>query len=90
MIQGVLTEKQIFRLVVRQDSRPDRPDEDFGLTDHIWGIMERCWQRDSRQRPTFDNLVQLLQNNIRISAEFRSKTVSRPEGSVICSAFEPY
>ncbi|KAJ6510423.1 kinase-like domain-containing protein, partial [Mycena sanguinolenta] len=50
---GILTEKQIFRLVVRQDSRPDRPDEDFGLTDHIWGVMEECWHRESRLRPTF-------------------------------------
>ncbi|KAJ7020727.1 hypothetical protein C8F04DRAFT_1013931 [Mycena alexandri] len=70
---GILSEKQIFRLLVRQDSRPDRPDEDFGLTDHIWGIMEKCWQRDSRQRPTFDALIQLLQSNIRISADFRGK-----------------
>ncbi|KAF7361275.1 Protein kinase domain-containing protein [Mycena sanguinolenta] len=63
---GILTEKQIFRLVVRQDSRPDRPDEDFGLTDHIWGVMEECWHRESRLRPTFDILVQLLRDNNRI------------------------
>ncbi|KAK7018606.1 kinase domain-containing protein [Favolaschia claudopus] len=59
---GILSEKQIFRLVVRQDSRPDRPDEDFGLTDHIWGVMEECWHRESRLRPTFDILAQILQN----------------------------
>ncbi|KAJ7772224.1 kinase-like domain-containing protein [Mycena metata] len=70
---GILSEKQIFRLLVRQDSRPDRPDEDFGLTDHMWGIMEKCWQRDSRQRPAFDAIIQLLQSNIRISADFRGK-----------------
>lgn len=35
--------------------------------------MEKCWQRDSRQRPTFDALIQLLQSNIRISADFRGK-----------------
>ncbi|KAJ7800608.1 kinase-like domain-containing protein [Mycena leptocephala] len=89
---GILSEKQIFRLVVRQDSRPDRPDEDFGLTDHIWGVMEKCWHRESRLRPTFDILAQLLQRNIQISPEFRSKTfsVSRPEGSVISITFDPY
>ncbi|KAJ7641354.1 hypothetical protein FB45DRAFT_1022109 [Roridomyces roridus] len=59
---GILSEKQIFRLVVKEDSRPDRPDEDFGLTDHIWGIMEESWHQESRLRPTFEILVQLLQN----------------------------
>ncbi|KAJ6617916.1 kinase-like domain-containing protein [Mycena sp. CBHHK59/15] len=59
---GILSEKQIFRLVVREDCRPDRPDEDNGLTDHIWGLMEECWHRESRLRPTFDILAQLLQN----------------------------
>jgi hypothetical protein len=82
---GILTEKDIFHLVVQQESRPDRPDEDFGLTDHIWSIMEKCWQQNSRQRPTFDNLVQLLQSTIRTSAKFhgRSASVSRVEGSSI-------
>ncbi|KAJ6453969.1 hypothetical protein C8R45DRAFT_1065143 [Mycena sanguinolenta] len=58
---GILSERQIFRLVVQQDTYPERPDEDFGLTDHVWDIMEKCWQRDSRRRPSFDILVQLLQ-----------------------------
>ncbi|KAF7334676.1 Protein kinase domain-containing protein [Mycena venus] len=89
---GILSEKQIFRLVVRQDSRPDRPDEDFGLTDQIWSIMEKCWLRDSRQRPTFEAIVQLLQNNIRISTEFRvgtrtpSFSHAHAEGSVTPSS----
>ncbi|KAJ7738142.1 kinase-like domain-containing protein, partial [Mycena metata] len=48
---GILTEKQIFAFVVQEHTRPDRPDEDFGLTDHIWYIIQKCWERDSRQRP---------------------------------------
>ncbi|KAJ7640158.1 hypothetical protein B0H17DRAFT_1023203 [Mycena rosella] len=83
---GILSEKQIFRLVVRQDSRPDRPDEDFGITDHIWGIMEECWHRESRLRPTFDILVQLLQNNVgrRIQPDSRSSSsLSIPRVQVI-------
>ncbi|KAF7290544.1 Protein kinase domain-containing protein [Mycena indigotica] len=60
---GILTEKQIFRLVVQQDTRPDRPDEDFGLTDHTWSVMEECWSRVSRLRPTFDILSQLLRSH---------------------------
>ncbi|KAJ6602491.1 hypothetical protein DFH09DRAFT_1124971 [Mycena vulgaris] len=85
---GILSEKQIFRLVVRQDSRPDRPDEDFGITDHIWGIMEECWHRESRLRPTFDILVQLLQNNVgrRIQPQSRSSSSSIPRVYVISDA----
>ncbi|KAJ7259794.1 hypothetical protein C8J57DRAFT_1515160 [Mycena rebaudengoi] len=66
---GILSEKQIFRLVVREDSRPDRPDdEDYGLTDDIWNILEDCW-RESRSRPTFDKIVQRLQNRGRVAIE---------------------
>ncbi|KAJ7639905.1 hypothetical protein B0H17DRAFT_855077, partial [Mycena rosella] len=57
---GILSEKQIFRFVVQEHSRPDRPDEDFGLTDRIWDVIEKTWLRDSRSRPTFNTLVQLL------------------------------
>ncbi|CAK5263320.1 unnamed protein product [Mycena citricolor] len=56
---GILTEKQIFRLVVQQNMTPDRPDEDLDLTDNVWELLEDCW-RASRLRPTFDALVQRL------------------------------
>ncbi|KAJ6589090.1 hypothetical protein B0H19DRAFT_1102869 [Mycena capillaripes] len=85
---GVLQEKQIFRLLVREDSRPDRPDEDFGLTDHIWGLMEECWHRESRLRPTFNILAQLLNNNSRIQMESRSSGLSIPRVQVIPEAAE--
>ncbi|KAJ6577746.1 hypothetical protein B0H19DRAFT_1253057 [Mycena capillaripes] len=79
---GILSERQIFRMVVQQDIRPDRPDEeDFGLTDHIWGVMEKCWQQNSRQRPTSDNLIQLLQINNRNSTEFGRTSYARVEDS---------
>ncbi|KAF7291470.1 Protein kinase domain-containing protein [Mycena kentingensis (nom. inval.)] len=65
---GILSEKQIFRLVVQQDMRPDRPDEqDFGLTDHVWGVLEECWSKVSRLRPTFDIISQLLRTSARIA-----------------------
>ncbi|KAJ7119484.1 hypothetical protein C8R44DRAFT_877912 [Mycena epipterygia] len=85
---GILSEKQIFRLVVRQDSRPDRPDEDFGLTDHIWGIMEECWHQNSRLRPTFDILVQLLQQGRRIQPESRASGSSIPRVQVVSESGE--
>ncbi|KAK7018626.1 kinase domain-containing protein [Favolaschia claudopus] len=83
---GILSEKQIFRLVVRQDSRPDRPDEDFGLTDHIWGLMEECWHRQSRLRPTFDILVHTFQTregDVQIGS--RAAQSSLPRAPVVAS-----
>ncbi|KAF8184154.1 hypothetical protein K438DRAFT_1838429 [Mycena galopus ATCC 62051] len=80
---GILSEKQIFRLVVRQDSRPDRPDEDFGLTDQIWGVMEECWHRESRLRPTFDILARLLHNSSRIQLESPGNGSSIPRVEVV-------
>ncbi|KAF8170722.1 armadillo-type protein [Mycena galopus ATCC 62051] len=82
---GILSEKQIFRLVVRQDSRPDRPDEDedFGLTDQMWGVMEECWHRESRLRPTFDILARLLHNSNRIQLESPGNGSSIPRVEVV-------
>ncbi|KAK0451328.1 uncharacterized protein EV420DRAFT_1560346 [Desarmillaria tabescens] len=63
---GVLPEKHIYRLVVYENSRPDRPDPTIearaGLTDHIWGIIEESWHKESRLRPSFDIIIQLWQS----------------------------
>ncbi|KAG7441524.1 uncharacterized protein BT62DRAFT_974685 [Guyanagaster necrorhizus] len=63
---GVLPEKHIYQLVVYEDSRPDRPDPALGarvgLTDHIWGIIEESWHKESRLRPSFDIIIRLWQS----------------------------
>ncbi|KAF8167051.1 hypothetical protein K438DRAFT_247706 [Mycena galopus ATCC 62051] len=87
---GILSEKQIFRLVVHEGSLPDRPDEDFGLTDHIWDTIEKSWCRDSRRRPSFDIVVQLLQTTTLFK---RQSVSSRVEGAhdrtSVPPAYEP-
>ncbi|KAK0451365.1 uncharacterized protein EV420DRAFT_1560606 [Desarmillaria tabescens] len=63
---GVLPEKHIYQLVVYENSRPDRPDPTIearaGLTDHIWGIIEESWHKESRLRPSFDIIIRLWQS----------------------------
>ncbi|KAK0199652.1 armadillo-type protein [Desarmillaria ectypa] len=63
---GVLPEKHIYQLVVYENSRPDRPDPAIearvGLTDHIWGIIEESWHKESRLRPSFDIIIRLWQS----------------------------
>ena len=59
---GVLSDKRIYKLVVRENDRPDRFDLDIGhkhgLTDQIWEIMQAAWQKDANLRPTFVEIIQ--------------------------------
>lgn len=73
-------------MVVKEEVRPDRPDVDFGLTDHIWNVMEKCWQQSSRERPTSDILIQLLQSN-RNATEFGRTPRGRVDGLCFCVVF---
>ncbi|KAG7094347.1 hypothetical protein E1B28_007947 [Marasmius oreades] len=65
---GVLTEQRIYRLVVLEDARPDRPDDQtcrrYGLSDRIWSIIEEAWHKESRLRPTFDIILRLWQDEV--------------------------
>jgi hypothetical protein len=63
---GVLLEEDIFKLVVRENERPDRADQEVeqkvGLTDRIWEIIEASWEKDVKLRPTFAQIAQMWQN----------------------------
>ncbi|KAG9121021.1 hypothetical protein FRC07_003196, partial [Ceratobasidium sp. 392] len=54
----------IYHLVVRENQRPDRPDPEIGvergLTDDIWFLITKAWEKDPQQRPTFKQLTQLF------------------------------
>jgi hypothetical protein len=58
---GVLAEKLIFQLVVRENERPERPEamisERVGLTTPIWEMIESAWHKESVLRPTFQQLA---------------------------------
>ncbi|KAF8177287.1 kinase-like protein, partial [Mycena galopus ATCC 62051] len=43
-----------IELVLRIGVRPERPDEDEcpRMTDGIWSLAERCWNKDAKARPT--------------------------------------
>ena len=51
--------------VVEGGKRPQKPAVDspaylsYGLTDSIWDMMEMCWNREARRRPSADYLSQL-------------------------------
>ncbi|KAG9086482.1 hypothetical protein FRC06_003065 [Ceratobasidium sp. 370] len=54
----------IYHLVVRENQRPDRPEPELGvqrgLTDDIWFLITKAWEKDPQQRPTFKQLTQLF------------------------------
>jgi hypothetical protein len=49
---------------VRQGRRPSRPFHDLsrrrGLNDQIWDLINVCWTREPRDRPTAKKIVQKL------------------------------
>ncbi|KAJ2922873.1 hypothetical protein H1R20_g14224, partial [Candolleomyces eurysporus] len=51
--------------VVKHGRRPQKPAVDspaylcYGLTDSIWDMMETCWEREIRRRPSADDLSKL-------------------------------
>jgi hypothetical protein len=54
----------ISKQVVKHGRRPQKPPADpayssYGLTDSIWDMMEMCWNREARHRPSADDLSNL-------------------------------
>ncbi|RXW24302.1 hypothetical protein EST38_g1565 [Candolleomyces aberdarensis] len=55
----------ILTEVVKRGRRPLKPAVDspaylcYGLTDGIWDMMEKCWDREVRRRPSADELSKL-------------------------------
>ncbi|KAF8598888.1 kinase-like protein, partial [Ceratobasidium sp. AG-I] len=58
----------IYHLVVRENQRPDRPEPELGvqrgLTDDIWFLITKSWEKDPQLRPTFKQLAQLLPEGV--------------------------
>jgi hypothetical protein len=54
----------IYHLVVRENQRPERPEPELGyqrgLTDDIWFLITKSWDKDPQLRPTFKQLTQLF------------------------------
>jgi hypothetical protein len=55
---GHLNYTEYKTLVVDDDVRPERPEEEEApqMTDETWDLAERCWVKDPRARPTIDTV----------------------------------
>ena len=78
---------EFVELVVRQDVRPERPDiEDAPLlSDDVWALVEKCWVKHPKQRPTANVVCNILSDLCRVAAFSQltlnpspSHTISQP------------
>jgi serine/threonine protein kinase len=56
-------EASVIQDIVVHKKTPQRPRDEavVTLTDGIWGLMERCWQRDVSLRPHMEQVKQSLE-----------------------------
>jgi hypothetical protein len=61
---GDVPHSQFVELVVRNDVRPEQPDEDnegsSQLTDAVWDLAVQCWVKDPKKRPTAELLCDAI------------------------------
>ena len=49
-----------FRMLLRKGARPDRPNN---VPDFSWDLIQRCWNSDVKERPSFHEIVRNLHQN---------------------------
>ena len=51
-------------LVIRDGPLPTRPEltNTRGVSDAIWNLMNQCWQRDPKSRPSMSEIRETIQN----------------------------
>jgi hypothetical protein len=52
-----------IELILKFGARPQRPEEDEfpGLSDGIWELAERCWDKDPKARPSATQIHDAIQ-----------------------------
>ena len=50
--------------IVLEDERPLRPTDSgkLGLTDEVWGTLQRCWEKEPSARPSIDEVSAYLRS----------------------------
>jgi hypothetical protein len=93
---GNLSEDEIFKLVVREDERPDRLGPDLGrqagLTDRIWEILQAGWRKEITSRPTFAQIVHMWRDQavLEVSETMPiTSTLGNSAGEYLCCCTDP-
>lgn len=75
---GNVSPSDLRQLVVDEDLRPEKPDEDEApyMTDEIWDFAVRCWVKHPRQRPTatavHDTISEMRQGAVSLPRNLRT------------------
>ena len=50
--------------IVLEDERPFRPTDSgkLGLTDEVWGTLQRCWEKEPSAQPSIDEVPAYLRS----------------------------
>ena len=54
-------------------TRPEEPATSLGLTDQLWGVLEKCWTFDPDERPDISSVLRRLQE-FTPAAQFSTST----------------
>jgi serine/threonine protein kinase len=57
-----VSDEAFLPLVIRDGPLPTRPEHanTRGLSDAMWNLIEQCWQRDPKSRPSMSDILALL------------------------------
>ena len=56
---------------IGRNYRPKRPEN---IPDHYWDLIQKCWQQNPDDRPTFEEIVNILKDDKYALEEFGVKT----------------
>lgn len=61
----------LLQIVYQFGLRPSRPDEEVvlprGLTDTVWNLIERCWKKTAKDRPTAASISEELEQLLEVT-----------------------
>jgi len=81
---GELAFSQFIELVVEQNVRPERPDDEDApqLSDALWELVEKCWVKDPKSRPTANAVCNTLSDLLHTAAITPLTPLSSPSHPV--------
>ncbi|KAK8857734.1 hypothetical protein M9Y10_016142 [Tritrichomonas musculus] len=62
---------QQYMMKIGRGMRPRRPSE---IPDHYWELIQKCWKHDPSERPTFEEIVNILKDDKYALEEYGMKT----------------
>lgn len=56
----IIGSHQKYLLLIAKGLRPERPE---GMPDHYWELIQKCWDQNPSNRPSFDETTNILKND---------------------------